>query len=203
MKASLLVSFIIRHAYGHFLTRYQKALSCFQDNITGSSIEFRMAVKTPSAFPSRCHQDMTVKTWGLQTGDPCHQYIGAVPLRQGRCIAFPNIYQHHLTPFSLTDPLKEGHQRIIGLYLVDSSTAPLASTHRVPPQQKAWARLSLEAMTRGKFPVELVDKVLDEVDGVIDIDEALKCRERMMKERTRLSALNDVQYFSIPCNARR
>ncbi|OAX39531.1 hypothetical protein K503DRAFT_689436 [Rhizopogon vinicolor AM-OR11-026] len=171
------------------------------DNITGSSIEFRMAVKTPPVFPSRGHQDMTIKTWGLQTGDPCHQYIGSVPLRQGLCIAFPNIYQYHLTPFSLTDPLKEGHQRIIGLYLVDPSIAPLVSTQAVPPQQKAWMRSSLETRTRGIFPVELIDKVLNEVDGVMDVDEALKRRERMVMERTRLSVLNDIQYFNIPCTA--
>lgn len=183
-----------------FLDSSSKELNCSQDNITGSLIEFRMAVKTPPAFPNRGHQDMTMKTWGLQAGDPCHQYIGAVPLRQGLCVAFPNIYQYHLTPFSLTDPLKEGHQRIVGLYLVDHSTAPLASTRRVPPQQKAWARTSLEMMTRGIFSVEIIDKVLDEVDGVMDIDEALKCRERMVKERIRLSALNDIQYFNIPCN---
>jgi len=176
-------------------------LNRFQDNITGSSIEFRIAVKTPPVFPSRGHQDMTIKTWGLQTGDPCHQYIGSVPLRQGLCIAFPNIYQYHLTPFSLTDPLKEGHQRIIGLYLVDPSIAPLVSTQAVPPQQKAWMRSSLETRTRGIFPVELIDKVLNEVDGVMDVDEALKRRERMVMERTRLSVLNDIQYFNIPCTA--
>jgi len=146
---------------------------------------------------------MTIKTWGLQKGDPCHQYIGSVPLCQGLCIAFPNIYQYQLTPFSLTDPSREGRQCIIGLYLVDPSIAPLASTHRVPPQQKAWTRLGLETRTRGIFAVELIDKVLDEVDGVMDIDEAFKCREKMVKERTRLSALNDIQYFNIPCNSRR
>lgn len=171
------------------------------ENITPNSIEFRMAVKTPPTFPKKGHQDITIKTWGLQTRKPCHQYIGAVPLRQGLCIAYPNIYQYHITPFSLVDPSKEGHQRIIGLYLVDPSIAPLASTQRVPPQQKAWTRLGLEKATRGIFAVELVDKVLDEVDGVMDIDEAVKYRERMVKERTRLSVLNDVQRFNIPCNS--
>ncbi|KAG1742718.1 uncharacterized protein EDB91DRAFT_294197 [Suillus paluster] len=173
------------------------------DNITGNSIEFRMAVKTPPGFPNKGHQDITLKTWGMQTGDPCHQHIGSVPIRQGLCIAFPNIYQYRFTPFSLVDPSKEGHQRIIGLYLVDPSIAPLASTQRVPPQQKAWTRLGVEKRTRGIFPVELVDKVLDEVDGVMDVDEAVICRERMVKERTRLSELNDVQHFKIPCNRRR
>lgn len=172
------------------------------DNITGNSIEFRMAVKTPPAFPQKGHQDITLKTWGMQTGDPCHQYIGSVPIRQGLCIAFPNIYQYRLTPFSLVDPSKEGHQRIIGLYLVDPSIAPLASTQRVPPQQKTWTRLGLEKGTRGIFAVELVDQVLDEVDGLMDMDEAVKCRERMVKERTRLSELNDVQHFNLPCNRR-
>lgn len=171
------------------------------ENITSNSVEFRMAVETPPAFPKKGYQDITIKTWGLQTRKPCHQYIGAVPLRQGLCIAHPNIYQYHITPFSLVDPSKEGHQRIIGLYLVDPSIAPLASTQRVPPQQKAWTRLGLEKGTRGIFAVELVDKVLDEVDGIMDMDEAVKYRDRMLKERTRLSVLNDVQRFNILCNS--
>ncbi|KAG2048820.1 hypothetical protein BDR06DRAFT_942301 [Suillus hirtellus] len=171
------------------------------ENITHNSIEFRMAVKTPPAFPEKGYQDVTMKTWGLQARKPCHQYIGAVPIHEGLCIAFPNIYQYSITPFSLADPSKEGYQRIIGLYLVDPSIVPLASTQRVPPQQKPWTRLGLEKGTRGIFPVELVDKVLDEVDGLMDIDEAVKHRERMVKERTRLSVLNDVQRFNIPCNS--
>lgn len=171
------------------------------ENITPNSIEFRMAVKTPPVFPKNSCQGIIIRTWGLQTRKPCHQYIGAVPIHQGLCIAYPNIYQHHITPFSLVDPSKEGHQRIIGLYLVDPSIAPLASTQRVPPQQKAWTRLGLEKGTRGIFAVELVDKVLDEVDGVVDVDEAVKYRERMVKERTRLSVLNDVQRFNIQCNS--
>jgi hypothetical protein len=85
--------------------------------------------------------------------------------------------------------------------LVDPCTAPLASTQRVPPQQKAWTRLGLEKGTCGIFAVELIDKVLDEVDGLMDIDEAARYRERMVKERTRLSVLNDVQRFNAPCNS--
>lgn len=87
------------------------------ENITHNSIEFRMALKTPSPFP-----------WIK----PC-RYIRAVPIRQGVCIAYPNMYQPHITPFSLVDPSKEGHQRIVGLYLVDPGIAPLTSTQGVPP----------------------------------------------------------------------
>lgn len=159
------------------------------ENITHNSIEFRVAVKAAPAFP------------GLHTRKPCHQYVGAVPIHQGLCVAYPNMYQHHITPFLLVDPSKEGHQRIVGLYLVDPGIAPLASTQRVPPQQRAWTRLGLEKGTHGIFPVELVEKVLDEVDGIMDMDEAVKYRERMVKEQIRLSVLNDVQRFNIPCNS--
>lgn len=159
------------------------------ENITHNSIEFRVAVKAPPAFP------------GLHTRKPCHQYVGAVPIHQGLCVAYPNMYQHHITPFLLVDPSKEGHQRIVGLYLVDPGIAPLASTQRVPPQQRAWTRLGLEKGTHGIFPVELVEKVLDEVDGIMDMDEAVRYRERMVKEQIRLSVLNDVQRFNIPCNS--
>ncbi|KAJ8586499.1 hypothetical protein M405DRAFT_354254 [Rhizopogon salebrosus TDB-379] len=73
---------------------------------------------------------MTINTWDLQKGD---QHIGSVSLHQRPCIAFPNIYQYHLTPFSLTNPLKEGR---IGLYLVDPSVAPSASKQRSLPNRR-------------------------------------------------------------------
>jgi len=38
---------------------------------------------------------------------------------EGRCIAFPNIYQHRVSPFELRDKSKPGHRKILAFFLVD------------------------------------------------------------------------------------
>ncbi|KAG1813999.1 uncharacterized protein BJ212DRAFT_387868 [Suillus subaureus] len=124
-----------------------KTSTIFRRIFLPTQSNFAWSLRHRPAFPKNDYQDITIRTRGLQTRKPCHQYIGAIPIHQGLCIAYPNMYQYHITPFSLVDPSKEGHQRIIGLYLVDPTIAPLASTQRVPPQQKAWTRLGLEKGT--------------------------------------------------------
>ena len=42
------------------------------------------------------------------SGDPCVQEIGSQPLRAGRCVAHPNMYQSRLLPFQLCNPAKQG-----------------------------------------------------------------------------------------------
>ncbi|KAG1886126.1 hypothetical protein F4604DRAFT_1917813 [Suillus subluteus] len=163
--------------------------------LPATRLNFAWLLRHRLQFPKNGDREVTIRQENLVTS-----ILALSQFSKDYAVAYPNIYQYHITPFSLVDPSKEGHQRIIGLYLVDPSIAPLASTQRVPPQQKAWTRLGLEKGTRGIFAVELIDKVLDEVDGVMDMDGAVNYRERMVKERTRLSVLNDVQRFNIQCN---
>ena len=65
------------------------------------------------------------------------QDVGKVITKEDRCIAFPNLYQHLVSPFRLADPTKPGHRKILVFFLVDPHfTIPSASV--VAPQQAPW-----------------------------------------------------------------
>ncbi|KAF9225298.1 hypothetical protein BS17DRAFT_778410 [Gyrodon lividus] len=166
------------------------------ENIAGNALEFRTAVKSPQPFfPG--HREAMIQLWGLSDNDPCHQYLGSVPIRENFCVAFPNIYQHRHTSFSLLDPSKPGHQRVVGVFLVDPDIPPIPSTTHVPPQQKSWVRRGIEESKL--FAVELVDKIMSETEGLMDAREAELVRKDMLDERGNFQAKNNQQYFCVPC----
>jgi hypothetical protein len=74
---------------------------------------------------------------GCGSGSACLQNYGSVLTPQGRLLAFPNVFQHRVSGFRLTDPTKPGHRRFIALWLVDPLTR-IISTANVPPQQADW-----------------------------------------------------------------
>lgn len=113
--------------------------------------------------------------------------VGAAETREGRCIAFPNSYQHRVSPFQLVDPSKPGHRKILALFLVDPSIQPIPSTTNVPPQQASWAIQALGTTDPRapvhRLPIELVGMIKDE-SGLMDEREAKEVRLELMKERT-------------------
>ena len=101
------------------------------------------------------------------------QNLSGVKTKDGRCIAFPNIYQHQVQPFSLADKTKPGHRKILALFLVNPDHTVL-STADVAPQQTSWAAEPMREGLEGKnLPVELVDLV----GGYVS--EAMMTRETM------------------------
>lgn len=56
---------------------------------------------------------------------------------EGRCLCFPNIYQHQVQPFELKDKSKPGHRKILVFFLSDPAQSVL-STSEIPPQQAEW-----------------------------------------------------------------
>ncbi|KIL00783.1 hypothetical protein PAXRUDRAFT_821238 [Paxillus rubicundulus Ve08.2h10] len=164
------------------------------ENITGNALEFRTAVKAPQPFVPGDREAM-LQLWGLGEHDPCHQHLGSVPIRESLCVAFPNIYQHRHSGFSLLDPSRPGHQRIVGVFLVEPNIRPIPSTARVPPQQKGWVRRGIEESKF--FAVELVDKIMDETEGLMDEHEAELIRKDMLIERDQLQTKNNQQYFGV------
>ncbi|KAF4335403.1 hypothetical protein FBEOM_10739 [Fusarium beomiforme] len=72
----------------------------------------------------------------LRGGD-CLQRYGKVETKQGRLLAFPNVFHHRVSPVELEDKTKPGHRRFIALWLVDPLTR-IINTGNVPPQQKSW-----------------------------------------------------------------
>src|ERR1700722_6903140 len=168
-----------------------------KDNLTDNAIEFRMAVTYPRGF-SPGDIGATMRTWGLTDGDSCHQYIGSVHTRTGLGLVFPNIYQHRHTPFQLLDPSKEGHQTVVSFFLVDPEIQPIISTSSVAPQQEEWIRRALEESVDLRIPVEIVQQIVEKVEGLMSESEAMGLRQEILEERSRFTKLNDSYHFCIP-----
>lgn len=151
-----------------------------------------MAVSYPRQFIAG-DTGATLRTWGLNDGDGCQQYVGSVPVARPpspasppssseptpstvqdttppsthstASIAFPNIYQSQLTPFRLLDPSQDGRITVVSFLLADPDIRPLVSTSNVPPQQSTWVRDALYDALTDKLPGELIEAVWSEVLG--------------------------------------
>lgn len=104
-----------------------------------------------------------------------NQVLGSVKTHQGRCIAFPNTYQHQAQGFRLIDPTKPGHCKILTLFLVDPEQ-PILSTSEILPQQGHLIRRAMEPNSQpsllNHLPSELLDMVSKRVDGSMTLEEA-------------------------------
>ena len=122
--------------------------------------------------------------YDIHEDDDKVQGLGRVSTPQGRLLAFPNVLQHRVSPFTLQDRTRPGHRKILALFLVDPHI-PILSTANVPPQQREWWRKGLqEEKALGKLPNELADRVVDEVsDFPISLQEAKELRLDVLEER--------------------
>ncbi|KAG8925533.1 hypothetical protein FRC02_009612 [Tulasnella sp. 418] len=173
------------------------------ENITTNQLAFRESV----VFDGDYEQDDSNgvrRAWGLVRDEGCSQNLGAVDTIEGRCIAFPNIYQHQVSPFKLIDPTKPGHRKIVALFLSDPSRGPMPSTSVIPPQQADWIRSALsEVPTNSKLhtlPVELLDMISHGVTTTMTEEEAKKYREELMDERTAFVGEQDAKFFEAEFN---
>ncbi|CRL01837.1 CLUMA_CG015174, isoform A [Clunio marinus] len=105
------------------------------DNITESKLSFRISVGAPN-YSQDDHRGVEV-IYGFKNREPLNQVIGHLITKQDRCIVFPNVYQHVVTPFELIDETKPGYRKILVFFLVDPYTK-IVSTHNVLPQQPGW-----------------------------------------------------------------
>ncbi|MFJ6615609.1 DUF4246 domain-containing protein [Streptomyces sp. NPDC091289] len=102
------------------------------ENITESRLSFRAALDDPRYEQN---DDNGVReVYGLEDEDALNQTLGSASTPSGRCLAFPNILQHRVSPFRLADPTRPGHRKILAFFLVDPSKK-IVSTSDVPPQQ--------------------------------------------------------------------
>ena len=134
----------------------------------------------------------------MSSDDRCLQELGSVETIQGRCIAFPNVYQHQVQPFRLEDPTKAGVRKIFVAFLVDPThTVPSATT--VAPQQREIIRdamLAADNSSRlGRLPAELIDIISGGNDGTMSRTEAEAYRLELMDERTAFVEASDSNYF--------
>lgn len=74
-----------------------------QENITTPSVQFRMAVSYPRQFIAG-DTGATLRTWGLNDGDGCQQFIGSVPISSHPAAQAASPSQSDPTPNSSPDP---------------------------------------------------------------------------------------------------
>ncbi|KAF9014469.1 hypothetical protein BDZ89DRAFT_1076594 [Hymenopellis radicata] len=97
-----------------------------EDNIGESRLAFRTSVVEP-LYHGQEDEECTYLIYGLARGHPLVQELGDVRTCQGRCIAFPNVYQHQIP-----------------------------STTSVPPRQYEWAANECrDALLDSRLPMEL------------------------------------------------
>jgi len=139
-------------------------------------------------YPQGVH-DWLTEIYGCENDRAAVQEVGSVVCSEGRLLTFPNILQHQVQPFSLQDPTKPGHRKILALFLVDPGIR-IISTANVPPQQRDWWVEEVDRQVAGsgkalaKLSNEMKDKIFQSVDDFpISMETAKELRLKLMEER--------------------
>ncbi|KAJ2335930.1 hypothetical protein GGI00_001106 [Coemansia sp. RSA 2681] len=158
------------------------------ENIAESSLKFRESVDATFGYETNDQYGMEC-VYGVYDGgddgmNDLLQEIGHIDIKSGRCIVFPNIYQHQVSSFRLADPTKPGHRKILAFFFIDPATR-IPSTEIVPPQQQSWwARSALSSGALSDLPLLVKEDILDQVDFPMSLEEAKQLRLELMAERS-------------------
>ncbi|EGF77530.1 hypothetical protein BATDEDRAFT_13863 [Batrachochytrium dendrobatidis JAM81] len=159
------------------------------ENITTPKLDFREAV-------SWCHyqgaSDMYWKdVYGIDQESRRNQYIGSLELPNGRCVVYPNRYQHKEQSFELADPAQSGHCKILTFFVVNS-VCRIVSTAHVAPQQPQWYNSSFD-----KTPIlpELWNDATQYIQGVQSPAEAKHYRDELTSDRTQITAAYNEEIY--------
>lgn len=156
------------------------------ENITESRLNFvECSGKTTIGREFRDDGYTLGYAFGVGKGKPYVQDIGYVTANEGRCLVYPNIYQHQESGFKLADPKKPGHCKMLIFYFVDPSTT-IPSTRYVPPQQQEWWSEKVMDTNKGgqlaMLPELVKDNIIKHVNFPIPLKEAKKHRQEQLKE---------------------
>ncbi|KAK6091371.1 hypothetical protein MT418_8554 [Batrachochytrium dendrobatidis] len=160
------------------------------ENITTPKLDYRVAV---DCFDYQIASDMYWKdVYDIIDRESLqNQYIGSLELPNGRCVVYPNLYQHKEQSFELADPTQPGHCKILTFFVVNPSRR-IVSTAHVAPQQPQWYNSSLD-----KTPIlpELWNDATQYIQGVQSPTEAKHYRDELTSDRARITrAYNEEIY---------
>ena len=163
------------------------------ENITTSELNFRQNVEEP---PYEQGDDQGVAAiYDLHNEQALVQEIGFIHSQDGRCIAFPNIYQHRVSPFSLEDSTKNGHRKILVYFLINPKKK-IISTSNILPQQKEWLlKYFIDLKCFGEMPNEICELISEFLEFPIDIEKSKKDRLKLMDERKYISSKVDEEHY--------
>ena len=173
------------------------------ENISESSLSFSQPTREPY-FPYQ-FENMNLReemytlydlnTWSkTQLLRADH---GTVETRGNRCIAFPNILMHQLSPFRLTDDTKPGYRKILVFFLIDPAI-PILSSSQIPPQQSEWISNIYFILFRGIFPNEIIARIVSFLHLPMTFEEAEVVRIKLMDERKANSSKQGFLAWSSP-----
>ncbi|KAG9041731.1 hypothetical protein FS837_011825 [Tulasnella sp. UAMH 9824] len=173
------------------------------ENISESELAFRALVDAMELNYDQYDNFAMRRIWGMTRDGGANQLIGATPTRAGRCLAFPNIYQHKVSPFELVDKTKPGHRKIIAFFLVDPEH-PDVSTTDIPPQQAEWYEDAMlhqpPTSLLQRLPAELIRETTRQSPNLMTLDEAKKYRLELMDERTAFVETHDEYHYQAEFN---
>ncbi|KAH8668974.1 hypothetical protein BX600DRAFT_266074 [Xylariales sp. PMI_506] len=163
-----------------------------QDNITDSYLSFRQPIGVWETLsrPEQYEYASCEAYYGVkhEESGTLIQVLGSVKTSADRLLVFPNVLQHQVSPFSLEDPTKPGHRKILAMFLVDPNIRVL-STANVPPQRRDWWADEVRKINPfATLPPMIFNQIISEVDEPWSWDEATKIREALMERR---SVMND------------
>ncbi|KAF9643994.1 hypothetical protein BDM02DRAFT_3122643, partial [Thelephora ganbajun] len=167
------------------------------ENITSSRLAFRRSTCQPEYHVQDETHCMHI-LYDITRDDRCVQELGSVETIEGRCIAFPNAYQHQVQPFRLEDPTKPGIRKIFVAFLIDP-TYTIPSATIIAPQQREIIREVMlttdDSSLLGRLPTELIDMISGGNDRTMTRAEAEAYRLELMDERTVFVEASDSNHF--------
>lgn len=156
------------------------------ENISESRLAFRESLGDDQQGVDWPYEQDDSRGYGVVYGvyQELNQVLGDVLTSEGKCLAFPNVYQHCVQPFELADKTRPGVRKILAFFLVDP-TKRVLGTGTVPPLQKEWYLDEVKRIQRmQKLPQELWDYIMNmALDGTTSREEAEEERKKLMEER--------------------
>uniref|UniRef100_A0A7S2TEU2 DUF4246 domain-containing protein n=1 Tax=Lotharella oceanica TaxID=641309 RepID=A0A7S2TEU2_9EUKA len=169
-----------------------------QENISKTTLAFRRSIADP---PYEQNDDRGVQeVYSLRNDQEMNEPLGSIDCLEGRCVTFPNIFQHRVAPFELADKTRPGHRKILVFFLVDPFKRLYLSTSRVPPTDPLWllepADRVLEAVTKLPPDVRRLVFAYQPFFGFgMTADQAKAHRLQLMKERTFIESRLGGEFF--------
>lgn len=165
-------------------------------NITESRLNFRRAIGEPDY--EQGDDKGVAAIYNLHDEEPLNQSLGSLVTQTGRCIAFPNLFQHQVQSFELEDKTKPGIRKLLVYFLV-SPKSPVMSTRSVPPQQHSWIAHELRKISFFRdMPDFILQKILYYAEMGLSHAEAVAHQSELMDERKYFVKTNTERVFERP-----
>ncbi|KAJ6558315.1 hypothetical protein B0H19DRAFT_1292351 [Mycena capillaripes] len=177
-----------------------------EEKITESKLSFRVPSGQPIYHKQDDNECMRI-LYGMESRDDCVQEIGSMVTKPGRALSWPNLFQHCVSSFKLSDPSKPGYRKILAIFLVDPTVDRIVSATDVPPQRAEWAADAVRQAQKdpnsliSRLPRELVDLITGGFPTTaMTTQEAEAYRLALMEELTVFVQAHSDTAYAVPFN---